>query len=76
MDNFMLFWQNHRGKVIGCIIGLLFALSVIKLGFWLSIFIVACLAVGYCIGRTVDNRVDIKDFVDGLFKSKDNNSNY
>ena len=75
MDNFMLFWQNHRGKVLGCLVGLLFAISVIRLGFWLSIFILVCLGVGYFVGRVVDSKVDIKQAVDNLFKSN-NNSNY
>jgi uncharacterized membrane protein len=72
----MLFWQNNRGKVIGCLIGLLFAISVIKVGFWLSIFILVCLAIGYFVGRMFDGKVDIKQAVDNLFKSNKNNSNY
>ena len=72
MDNLILFWQRHYGKIIGCLVGLLFALSVVKYGFWRSIFILACLGIGYYIGKKVDDKVDIRQAVDNLFKSKNN----
>jgi uncharacterized membrane protein len=74
MDLYELFvtlWQNHRGKVIGIIVGFIFAILAIKYNFWLAIFIYACAAVGYFIGKRIDSKVDLKKTFDQLFKSKE-----
>jgi len=62
--------ENHRNKVIGVIIGLLFGLSVIKYGFWQSVFILICVLVGLFIGKKLDDKVDIKSTVEKIFKKE------
>jgi len=48
--------ENHRGKFLGSCAGLLVALSIIRIGFWWTVFIVLCCYVGYHIGRRVDDQ--------------------
>jgi uncharacterized membrane protein len=74
MDLFEVFanlWQNHRGKIIGVIVGLIFAIFVIAVGFWWTIFIYICMAAGYFIGKRIDNKIDLKKSFDQLFRSKE-----
>ena len=47
-------WDNHRGKVIGVCVGLVFGICVIKFGFWHSLFLAVCIAVGFFIGSQLD----------------------
>lgn len=57
--------ENHRGKLIGALIGLVFALLIIRFGFWWSIFITFCVFVGYWLGRRMDDhKEDLMDVLD------------
>lgn len=69
-DLFQKLIENHRNKVIGVIIGLLFGLCVVKYGFWQSVFILICVLVGLFIGKKLDDKVDIKSTVERIFNKE------
>ncbi len=48
------FLNRHWGKILGGLLGLIFALLVVKYGFWLSVFIYLCIAIGLVIGWRLD----------------------
>ena len=54
--------ENHRGKAIGLILGLIAGILVINYGFWKTLFIVACIIGGFLIGKAVDEQVDFEDW--------------
>lgn len=57
--------ENHRGKLIGALIGLVFALLIIRFGFLWSIFITFCVFAGYWLGRRMDDhKEDLMDVLD------------
>jgi len=57
--------DNHRGKILGGLIGLVFALMIIRFGFFWSIFIGICVLAGYFIGKRMDdNKEDLVDVLD------------
>ena len=47
-------WQHHRGKIVGIILGLIFGLLTVILGFWKALFIIFCLVAGYWLGKRTD----------------------
>lgn len=57
--------ESHRGKLIGSVIGLLVALLIMWVGFLWSLFVMACVFVGFWIGKRMDdhkeNLVDVLD---------------
>jgi len=61
-------WRNHRGKIIGVALGLIFALFVISFGFFKSLFICLCIAVGLFIGKMIDSKIGIKKSVGDIFR--------
>jgi uncharacterized membrane protein len=61
-------WRDHRGKIIGVIIGLIFALFVISYGFLEALFICLCIAVGLYLGKKIDDKVNIRQSVEDLFR--------
>lgn len=63
--------ENHRGKVIGVIIGLIFGICIVAGNFWAAVVIIICLLVGFYIGKKVDDRVDFKQVVDKIFDKRD-----
>ena len=64
----MEIWHNNKGKIIGIIAALLFALFVISVGFWKTIFIFICILIGFYIGKKIDDKINIKESIEKLFK--------
>lgn len=59
--------QHHRGKVIGGLLGLVLALLFLRFGFWATLFIALLVAVGYVVGKRLDDtQEDIWDLLDKL----------
>lgn len=58
--------ENHRGKLLGALFGLVFALMIIRFGFWWSLFIAVFVFVGYWVGKRMDDHKE--DLVDVLDK--------
>lgn len=63
-------WQHHMGKAVGVIIGLVFGVLTAALGFWKALFITICIAVGYLIGKRVDENAGFYHLLGRLFKDK------
>ena len=61
---------NHRGKLFGTILGLVFALFVITLGFLQTIFVACCIYIGYIIGKRIDDNESIRDVMERILKEK------
>ncbi|KYH31659.1 DUF2273 domain-containing protein [Neomoorella mulderi] len=47
-------WREHRGKLIGVSLGLIFGLLTAIWGFGKALFIGLCVALGYLIGCRLD----------------------
>ncbi len=63
--------NKHWGKILGGLLGLIFALLVIYYGFWWSVFIYFCIGIGMLIGWKLDVSQDIGGFFKRLFSTKD-----
>lgn len=61
---------EHRGKVIGVCLGLLASILFISYGFWRTLFIIACILVGYYIGKKIDENANLELWFKNLFKEK------
>lgn len=61
---------EHRGKVIGIILGLLASILFINYGFWRSIFVIICILLGYFIGKKIDDNTNLEVWIKNLFKEK------
>ncbi len=64
MDRLYEIIEKHFGEIVGMILGLIFAILVVTLGFWKTIFVLACIVIGCYAGRLIDNKVDLKEFFD------------
>lgn len=47
-------WEHHRGKFVGTLSGLLFAVFVLVIGFFPTVFLVLCGGIGFLIGGRID----------------------
>ena len=50
--------ENHRGCVLGAVLGALIAVSILLFGFWNMLFIGFCVAIGLWIGKQIDDADD------------------
>lgn len=65
-----LFYQ-HKGRVIGSLIGLFFALLIVTLGFFKTIFIFVCIAVGFFLGNRYDLNQGFGELIERFVSSED-----
>jgi len=61
----------YRGRIVGTILGLGFALVYIHYGFLRTVFILLCAAVGYYIGMRVDGDEDLRALIERLLPPVD-----
>ncbi len=69
--NWWVLVSKHWGKFLGGLLGLIFAVLVIKYGIWLSIFIYLCIGLGLLIGWRLDVNKNIGHFLNRLFSSRE-----
>jgi len=62
--------EEHRGKTIGIILGLLASILFITYGFWRTIFIIICILAGYFIGREIDQKKNLEQWMKDIFKER------
>jgi len=54
--------EEHRGKFVGVLLGLIASILFITYGFWRTIFIIACIIMGYIIGKKLDEDKKFSDW--------------
>lgn len=62
-------WQNHRGKLIGTILGSMIGISILLFGFFKTVFIMICGLIGLFVGKRVDDKDDLMDIVEKIIPS-------
>ncbi|MGI6093294.1 MAG: DUF2273 domain-containing protein [Veillonellaceae bacterium] len=59
-------WQNHSGKIVGAVAGLLIGIFIIAFGFFRTLLVLLCVAAGYIVGKRIDEKEEITDILDRL----------
>lgn len=55
LESIVTYYKQHKGRVIGAIVGIAVALSVIWFGLLGALFIAICAFVGYYIGKKMES---------------------
>ncbi len=63
-------WYYHRGKTLGILLGLIFGLLTVTLGFWKALFIAFCIGVGFWVGKRLDEEGNFKKLLDRILKER------
>ncbi|MDD4664948.1 MAG: DUF2273 domain-containing protein [Clostridia bacterium] len=69
-ENILLELLRHRGKIIGLLVGFIFAYLVITYGFWRTFFIILCLYIGFIIGKRTDDNESLRAVIDRILKDR------
>lgn len=59
-------WHNHRGKLVGTILGIIIGVSILLFGFFKTLFIMICGLIGLFVGKRVDEKDDLMDIVEKI----------
>ena len=63
------FYNNHKGEVIGSILGLVFSLGVLLLGPIQLLFIALCVFAGYYLGKKIfQDKSYIRNLMDKILR--------
>lgn len=55
LESVIVYYKEHKGRVIGALVGLVVALAVIWFGILGALFIAICAFVGYYIGKKMES---------------------
>ncbi|MGI6129930.1 MAG: DUF2273 domain-containing protein [bacterium] len=69
-DLWIEFLIRHGGKILFTCLGLVFGLVVLSKGFFAAIFLLLCLAVGYFVGKQVDEGENLSWLWEKIFPSR------
>ena len=70
IDVFLNFISRHKGKTIGIVLGFLFGIFTVKLGFWKTLFIALCITGGFFLGKRFDENYQFKDILNRFLHNK------
>lgn len=59
-------WENHRGKLVGSVLGVVLGASIMVFGFFKTVFILFCGLIGLFVGKKVDEQEDFKEFIEKI----------
>ena len=59
-------FTNYKGRFIGVLLGLIFGILILTLGFWRGIFLCLCTGVGYWLGSFRDRKESFLTFLDKI----------
>lgn len=62
-------FNKNQGKIIGSLLGLVIAVLMLIIGFFRTLLIILFIFAGYYIGKKVDNKEDIIEFLDRILPS-------
>jgi len=69
-ESLISFIKNHRGKVVGITLGVVFGALVWHIGFWFSVFLVLCATVGLYFGSKHDKGEKLAAFFDNIMTKR------
>lgn len=67
---FLDLWENHRGRMIGLLAGLIVGILFLTLGFFKTIFLLLCIGFGFFIGDKIDNQEDLFKLLEKIWPKK------
>lgn len=65
-ENWLNFIKLHKGKIVGILVGFIFGILVLSIGFWQTLFLSLCIYVGYWVGGKTDKKEKFMDFLDKI----------
>jgi uncharacterized membrane protein len=65
------FFVEHWGKILGGALGLIVGLCILLFGFWRSLLLFFCIAVGVYLGRLFDRHEGLQGILQRIWPDND-----
>ena len=65
-EDFMIFFREHKGKIIGGLSGFLAGILFLIIGFFKTLLLIICTLIGYYLGSRWDIEGDIKKLLNKI----------
>jgi uncharacterized membrane protein len=62
-------FSKNQGKIIGVVLGFFISILILFIGFFRTLLILLFVFGGYFIGRKIDNKEDLIEFLDRILPS-------
>ena len=62
--------EEHRGKALGVLLGLIAGILFVTLGFWKAFFVIICILLGYTWGKKMDDNGNLDSWINKLFRKQ------
>lgn len=57
---------KDKWKIVGAILGLVIGIIILVFGFFKTLFVILTTILGYWIGKFLDSRISLRDFLDKI----------
>lgn len=58
---------RYKGRIIGSLVGFFAGTLWVFLGFWRAMAFILCIVAGYYLGKKVDQRFSVREFLNKVF---------
>lgn len=65
--------ENHKGKTIGVVLGLIVGFLLINFGFWKTLLLAIMVFIGYVVGNRIDQKDDFREIIQRFIYSDKRN---
>lgn len=62
-------FSKNQGKIIGAVLGFFISILILSIGFFSTLLIMFFVFGGYFIGKKIDNKEDLIEFLDKILPS-------
>ncbi|MGE5583485.1 MAG: DUF2273 domain-containing protein [Bacillota bacterium] len=62
---------EYKGRIFGSLVGLIAGLLWAFLGFWRAVAFLICIFTGYYLGKKIDKRGSIREFLEHILPPND-----
>lgn len=62
---------GYKGRILGSLVGFIAGLLWVFLGFWRAVAFILSIIIGYYIGKKIDQRFSLREFINKVFPPSD-----
>ncbi len=67
LQNLLQLVLQNKGKVIGGLLGFIFAVLFLVIGFFNTLLILVCTFIGYILGASWEGKINLKKIINDIF---------
>jgi uncharacterized membrane protein len=62
---------GYKGRILCSLVGFVAGLLWVFMGFWRTVAFILCIIIGYYLGKKIDQRFSVREFINKIFPPSD-----